>query len=331
MQSVSAEKIRVGPRESIQTAIDLASPGDAIEVESGVYDESLEVTKKLSLVGLDTGKGAPKIISVTIVADNCELKGFEVSNSELFGIGVNSNSNKITDNKFESCADCIILNDAHGNYVARNDARIICQGQGLPGLLGLMIGNGGDGIHLINSINNTILNNSVSDGFIGIYLDHSDRNLIESNNAVDNSNGIGSYFSKGNTIKDNIIKRNAVDGIGFLKFSNGSIIRGNLVESNGRYGIFFQDSSHNLVYLNKLIRNNENVQSKDVRSSGAINQWNSTEPITYLHGNKNFTGFLGNYWSDYLGKDINDDNIGDEPHRFNGGEDSYPLIKLLEN
>jgi nitrous oxidase accessory protein len=324
MPAASAEKIRVEPGESIQSAIDLAAPGDVIEVASGEYDESLNVNKQLSLIGVDTGNGAPTVNLVRIVADNCEFKGFKVYNSELFAIAVNSNWNKITDNKVETCIDSIILKDVHDNFVARNEARIICQGRDV---LSLLSGNGGDGIHLINSHNNTIRDNSAANGFIGIYLDHSDYNLVEGNNATGNSNGIGSYTSVGNTIKDNVIRKNAVDGIGFLRFSNDSVITGNLVESNGHCGIFLQDSSHNTIYLNKLIRNNENAQSKDYRSAGSVNLWRSAESVTYLQGNKNITGYLGNYWSDYLGKDLNDDNIGDESYRFNGGQDSYPLMK----
>jgi nitrous oxidase accessory protein len=328
MPTSSAEKIRVEPGESIQSAIDLAVPGDVIEVASGEYDESLNVNKQLSLIGVDTGNGAPIVNLVRIVADNCELKGFKIYNSELFAIAVNSNWNNITDNKLETCMDSIILKDVHDNLVARNEARIICQGRDL---ISLLTGNGGDGIHLINSQNNTIRDNSVANGFIGIYLDHSDYNLVERNNATGNSNGIGSFSSVGNTIKDNVIRKNVLDGIGLLKFSNGSVITGNLVESSGHCGIFLQDSSHNTIYLNKLIRNNENAQSKDVRSSGSVNLWHSIQSATYLQGNKSFNGYLGNYWSDYRGRDLNDDNIGDEPYSFSGGQDSYPLTKPLES
>lgn len=324
MQAASAEKIRVEPGERIQSAIDMAAPGDIIEVASGEYDESLNVNKRLSLIGVDTGNGAPTVNLVEIIADNCEVKGFRIYNSELFAIGVNSNWNNITDNKLETCVDSIILKDVHDNLVAGNEARIICQGQGL---ISLMSGNGGDGIHAINSHNNTIRENSVANGFIGIYLDHSDYNLVERNNATGNSNGIGSLSSIGNTIKDNVIRKNVNDGIGLLKFSNDSVIIGNLVESNGHCGICLQDSSNNTIYLNKLIRNNENAQSKDVRSSGSVNLWHSIEFVTYLQGNKSIIGYLGNYWSDYSGKDLNDDNIGDESYRFNGGQDSYPLMK----
>lgn len=328
MQAVPAERIRVEPGESIQSAIDLADPGDVIEVASGEYDESLSVNKQLSLIGIDTGNGAPTVNLVRIVADNCEFKGFKIYNSELFAIAVNSNWNNITDNKLETCMDSIILKDVHDNLVARNEARIICQGRDL---ISLMSGNGGDGIHLIGSQNNTIRDNSAANGFIGIYLDHSDYNLVERNNATGNSNGIGSFSSVGNTIKGNFIRKNVLDGISLLKFSNGSVITGNLVESNGHCGIYLQDSSNNTIYLNRLIRNNENAQSKDVRSSGSVNLWRSIQSLTYLQGNKNMTGYLGNYWSDYRGRDLNDDNIGDEPYSFSGGQDSHPLIRPLES
>jgi parallel beta-helix repeat protein len=264
MQAASAEEIRVEPGESIQSAIDLAAPGDVIEVASGEYDESLEINKRLSLIGVDTGNGAPTVNYVAIIADNCEFKGFKVYDPELFGIGVKSNWNNITDNKVEACGGGIFLDGVHGNLVAHNDVRIVCQG-----LYGLLSGSfslgGGDGIHLLNAYDNTVKDNTVANGFIGIYLDSSNHNLLVGNNASSNTNGIGSFSSMGNTIKDNVIRKSVVDGIGLLKFSNGSVITGNLVESSGHCGIYLQDSSHNTIYLNKLIKNNENAQSKDVR------------------------------------------------------------------
>ncbi len=87
--------------------------------------------------------------------------------------------------------------------------------------------------------------------------------------------------------------------------SNNSIIE-NLVANNPT-GIYFEDTSlhQNRFYRNNIINN--------------INQ------VT-LFGNSNFwdNGAEGNYWSDYLGLDIDGDGVGDTllPHR---GIDWFPL------
>ena len=298
-------KIAVEPGESIQSAIDQASPGDVIEVKSGTYSESIEVNKRLALIGVDTGKGAPLIEGALITSDLSEFSGFRVSNHAGFGIIVNSNYSNITDNDVEACMGGIFLKNVHGNLVARNNVRVVCEG-----LYGLLSGSfslgGGDGIQLNYSYDNTIKDNTVANGFIGIYLDTSKNNLVVGNNASDNSNGIGLFSATGNTIRDNIIRRNSDDGIGLVKFSNDSIITGNTVEDNGDFGIWLKDSSHNSIYLNDF-RNDKNAQSMDYHSQGSSSVWQSPEPVAYFEGNKSIKGYAGNYWSDYRGKDLNGD------------------------
>jgi nitrous oxidase accessory protein NosD len=43
--------ITVEAGESLQAAIDAASPGDVLEVKSGIYRENLNITKQLTLQG----------------------------------------------------------------------------------------------------------------------------------------------------------------------------------------------------------------------------------------------------------------------------------------
>ena len=63
--SAHAARITVGPADEdysrIQEAINNASAGDILEVHSGTYLEHLRLTKALTLIGLDTGKGMPLI------------------------------------------------------------------------------------------------------------------------------------------------------------------------------------------------------------------------------------------------------------------------------
>ena len=67
---------------AIQAALDAASPGDRIVVESGIYNESLLIGKRVNLYGLDTGQGGPVLAPesgrVILAANGAVLRGFEI-------------------------------------------------------------------------------------------------------------------------------------------------------------------------------------------------------------------------------------------------------------
>lgn len=319
-------KITVKQGGSIQEAIDQASFGDIIEVESGDYEEYIEINKPLVITGTDTGSGAPTIEGAILLADHSKLSGIKIRNSEWFGISVNSNFSIISNNDVQGCMAGIFLNKVHGNIIQNNNILVACEG-----LSGLLVGSfstgGGDGIQLIHCYDNTIRNNTVENGYIGIYLDTSSSNLVEGNRVKGSTNGIGLLSAVGNTIINNTVQNVNTHGIDLLKFSNDSLVKGNTVEDSGDIGIYLKDSSNNTIYLNKF-KNRKNAQSKDARSHGSFNLWHSAESVAFQEGNRIIKGYVGNDWSDYRGKDVNGDGIGDDPYTFDGGQDNYPLFNI---
>jgi hypothetical protein len=87
------------------------------------------------------------------------------------------------------------------------------------------------------------------------------------------------------------------------------------VARNSRCTSSMSSSSNNIIYLNTFINN----------------IWNSTEKITYIYNGSNYTNYLGNYWDDYKGVDVDGDGIGDNPYRIDANNDCYPLMEPLEN
>ena len=71
----------------IQWAVDNATAGDIIIVNSGTYYENVNVSKQLILRGVDTGSGTPVVDAggignaITLSADGVTLDGFEAMNS----------------------------------------------------------------------------------------------------------------------------------------------------------------------------------------------------------------------------------------------------------
>jgi len=190
----------------IQKAINNASPGDTIEVQSGTYYEHVVVNKTLILQGVDTGSGLPVVDgggsggAITLSADGCSLQGFVASNSGSAnsGITVSSSSNTVSGNTVSgSNQRGIYLNSSSGNTVSGNTVSGASQ----------------HGIYLTSSSNNTISSNTANgNSGSGIYLTTaSNSNIVSANTASNNQYGIRLYASKGNTITGNTANNN-VDG-----------------------------------------------------------------------------------------------------------------------
>ena len=110
-------------------------------------------------------------------------------------------------------------------------------------------------VHLINSHDCTIINNTISRAGIGIYLYFMCRNnLIENNSIANNTQGILIEFwsPEQNTIRGNRIVDNHENGIE-LYDSTKTVIEGNLLERNG-YGIHLEPG-YQPCYQNQILSN----------------------------------------------------------------------------
>ena len=143
---------------SIKDAVDWSSGGDTIRVESGTYAGNIKLDKKIILIGVDSGNGAPVIQpgkngdDITIIADGCSVQGFTIENGGSSGIRITSS----------------------GNSVRRNTLR-----------------SNGAGIALVSSGKNTIESNQITDNNrAGITLESASGNLIQENTIQKNTIGI---------------------------------------------------------------------------------------------------------------------------------------------
>lgn len=151
-----------GSFTSIQNAVTWASPLDTIVVWSGTYPGTVKIDKKITLLGLDTGAGAPVIdpgnkgAALEIDADGCTVEGFTIQNSATAsGILVTSNGNTIENNTLTGNAVGIQISSSDSNSITGNS----------------ITGSSRAGIVLRNAKNNLIEGNRVTQNTLGISID----------------------------------------------------------------------------------------------------------------------------------------------------------------
>jgi nitrous oxidase accessory protein len=242
--------ITVGPGDSIQAAIDRAHSGDEIDVQHGVYRESINVTKQVILKGtgsvLDAGA---KGNGITLREDGIILSGLDVRTTRRSGIEVISNNDIIKNIKVSGCIDGIRLDRS------RNSSIAFCS-----------ISNNTNGIILFEAQNNIIKNNNINYNNVGegsdcgISLTYSYGNTILHNNFADNGDSSISLRSSGNnSIMGNNVSKNDWYGISLEEFSNNNQIANNIVISSKHGGIYLDNSRDNAVRGNVAKENGRGI------------------------------------------------------------------------
>ncbi|WP_100638315.1 nitrous oxide reductase family maturation protein NosD [Marinobacter salexigens] len=207
-----------------------------------------------------------------------------------------------------------------------------------------------DAIYIETANKNRIRNNTMADLRYGIHYMYSMDNLLEGNVTQGTRTGYALMQSKRLTVLNNRSENDENYGI-LMNFITHSVLRGNVVFGvsqgqtagvavsgaegkavfiyNSLYNTFennvFRDSGvgihltagseENHVFRNAFISNQRQVKYVALRTQ----EWSKDG--------------VGNYWSDYLGWDRNQDGVGDVPYEPNDNVDrllwTYPEAKIL--
>jgi nitrous oxidase accessory protein len=359
-----AEVLTVGQSpsrfQSVQAAITAAQPGDTIRVQSGTYTEQVILDKQLTLEGIGqpilrgTGKGSV----VIVIAAHCTIKGFIIEHcgnslqDEDSGLLLKSGDNLVEDNVLRDVLYGIYLYHASRNTIRRNVIR------GRPEL---EAGERGAALHLWNSADNLLEENTISEARDGMYIQassgntirgnrvsrlryglhymNSDHNKFERNDFSDNVAGAAIMYSRHIELRHNSFTRNR----GFSSFGilfqdcDDIVAEDNFIIDNAT-GIFMEALRQSSFRRNVIAQNDVALQiysSSDQNLFAGNNFVENLSPL-YLVGRGSSTKWQengrGNYWSDYDGYDLNGDGIGDVAHKvqnvFEYLEGNYPRLRL---
>lgn len=332
------------PYPSLQALIDATPAGGLLRPPAGVYGGPARIDKPLTFDGggkvtLDAdGKG-----SVLFVAtDGATVRGLTLRNTGQShdqidaAITVTGNGNRIEDNLIANALFGIHLKQANRNLVKNNRIRSKPVEASLRG----------DGIRLWNSVENRIEGNDI-DGVRDITVMNSPRNRITDNTIRHARYSMQLVFSPHSVIEDNTLS-DSITGIVIIN-SDGVVVRRNrimhlmetsssgvavkrsgeaLVEGNEivhcAVGVL-ADSPINpdeklILKNNRLAHNTTGMQFYGERGGHQIHgnsfEKNLSQVVVFGAGNAQDNDWLGNYWDDYEGFDIDKNGVGDKPYEL---------------
>ncbi|HAB18669.1 MAG TPA: hypothetical protein DCE44_19780 [Verrucomicrobiales bacterium] len=224
------------PRDypTIQSAIDAAGVyGDTVVVLPGIYRETVFFRGKRVLVTSEQGPEVTRIQpptgAVAVVINSgetreSELRGFTLENG-AGGIEIGGSEPTVTGN--------VIINNGYG---------INC----------------GFASPLIRS--NRIANSTIRNGPFqgaGIYIGGAAAAVVEANLIEGNAHGLILWSAGTPTIRNNIIRQNAGDGIGMVNSSVPDIVQ-NVIARNAGFGIQWGGGGPNRIAFNTIVENGPN-------------------------------------------------------------------------
>jgi parallel beta-helix repeat protein len=208
---------------------------------------------------------------------------------------------------------------------------------------------------VIQSSNNTIINNSISKTGKGIFIDsnyniNSRNNSIINNNISDNHYGIYIQYSNNNNISNNIIYKNIDYGTYVLSSDDCIISYCNYFKND--IGIRLKSAKYNTITNNNISINNKGLYvccgsyNNNIYHNNFINNTISSDDHYTTYYNTLESPFQGNYWSDltppinstdeFSGKDYDipgSDGIWDNVtyNVYNGNnKDFYPYVNPIK-
>lgn len=326
----------------LQLFVDLTPDGQVLRPVPGVYKGSITINRPIILDGngevtLD-GDGSGTVI--TVLGDGAIVRNLRIINSGVShdqisaGILVEANQVTVEDNQLDNVLFGIHLKSANGNRIRRNVIRSI---DAKPTLRG-------EGFRLWNSVSNHIEDNHIYNARDVLFI-NSPHNYFRNNEITNCRIGIELVFSPGCEIEENLFQYNEHGVVGI--YSDSLFIRGNRIQhQNALFGsaVAVKGSSQIIVEKNEILDCAIGIMANaPIFPENIIivreNTFAYNDAAIYLYGDRGghifhdniFKGnfeqivvthpsaavendWVGNFWDDYTGFDLNRDGIGDQSY-----------------
>lgn len=346
---------------TVQEAVDSAAPGDEVLLPEGRWLGPVVVDKAITLRsagGVLDGQDQGTVL--TLAAPGVVVDGLNVHASGTDRAGPDScirvepkaQGAQILNSELTRCTFGVWVHETTGVTIAGNH------------ILGREdIGrraSRGNGVQLFDATDARVTDNFIEHARDGVYVSATEESFITGNRLEHLRYGIHYMFSWNNTVSDNQARFNT-SGIALMS-SHHLFIERNVTSDNERHGILFRDIQYTRIADNVSERNaeglfffssldNELVNNTIAHNLMGARVWAGTErnvvtgnafignqqQVYYVSSHDQEWGApdAGNYWSDYLGWDQDNDGYGDRPHRLDSFRSTllhrFPVAALLLN
>ncbi len=369
--AVFAKNIHVTTNDDLQALLNVANDGDVVVIAGGEYignftvDHGITVTGEAGAVINANGEGhAIELRNSNITIQNLTIInwGRDLTDQNA-GIYTDKKSTNITiqENKLSGDGFGIWIQRSQDVIVKNNiikgnaKLRLSDRGNGIQLSMvqkALVVGNTvsetRDGLYVISSQNNELSNNTLHDLRFGVHYMYSHSNKVLNNFSYNNRVGYALMSSRQLVVSGN--RSLNTENYGFLlNFITFSEISNNHIKDvwtkpenkvlgrDGK-GLFIYNSGYNTIKYNTVdtaeigIHLTAGSEHSKVYGNNFIN---NPIQVKYVSNKRQewSVGGVGNYWSNYLGWDLDGDGKGDTAFEPNDSIDKmvwqYPEAKVL--
>ena len=367
----SAEIRVVENTEQLMRALETPVKDLMIQLSPGIYQGNFFIRYSVELQGQEgviidaNAQGdALRIQSANVSISDLHIRNWGDDLTAMnAGIFVEDHANEVL------IQDNVLVGDSTGIWLARTSGARILRNkvQGNPDMRSTDRGNG---IHLSNVTHAEVIGNEVWHSRDGLYIISSQHNLLKDNYLHDVRYGVHYMYSHSNevignraertragyalmqsrslNVRDNITLNSEDYGI-LLNFITASALENNHIEgvhqseardAQGAFGkgFFVYNSTQNKIRGNTIkqaeigIHLTAGSENNQVAGNYFIHNQTQVKYVATREQEWSEQG-AGNYWSNYLGWDMNHDQIGDTVFEPNDNIDRllwlYPQAKLL--